>query len=63
MGEKPDWRKSIMLRIGISVEGATEREKFHGPSICQRIGLNNIRQACPRFHSWLIRLESLTKTL
>jgi hypothetical protein len=52
-----------MLRIGISVEGATEREKFHGPSICQRIGLNNIRQACPRFHSWLIRLESLTKTL
>jgi hypothetical protein len=109
-----------MLRIGISVEGATEREfvhqvispyfserkvlitpvpmngnisldrichempallgsdgvstcpsrqlkalfpyydkKFHGPSICQRIGLNNIRRACPRFNGWLIKLENL----
>jgi hypothetical protein len=26
----------------------------------QRIGLNNIRQACPRFNGWLIKLENLT---
>ena len=31
-------------------------KKFHGPSICQRIGLSNIRRACPRFNGWLIRL-------
>ncbi len=35
-------------------------KKFHGPRICQRIGLNDIRQACPRFNGWLIRLENLT---
>ncbi len=35
-------------------------KKFHGPIICQRIGLNKIRQVCPRFNSWLVRLENLT---
>lgn len=35
-------------------------KKFHGPSICQRIGLRRIRRACPRFNHWLIRLENLT---
>ncbi len=35
-------------------------KKFHGPHICQRIGLNRIRSACPRFNDWLIRLENLT---
>jgi len=34
-------------------------KKYHGPSICQRIGLSKIRQACPRFNGWLIRLENL----
>jgi len=34
-------------------------KKLHGPSICQRIGLSKIRQACPRFNGWLIRLENL----
>ncbi len=34
-------------------------KKFHGPSICQRIGLRRIRRACPRFNHWLIRLENL----
>jgi len=34
-------------------------KKFHGPSICQRIGLSNIRRACPRFNDWLIKLENL----
>ncbi len=34
-------------------------KKFHGPSICRRIGLNNIRRACPRFNGWLIKLENL----
>ncbi|MEK8017834.1 MAG: DUF4276 family protein [Candidatus Parabeggiatoa sp.] len=34
-------------------------KKFHGPSICQRIGLNNIRRACPRFNGWLIKLEKI----
>jgi uncharacterized membrane protein YheB (UPF0754 family) len=32
-------------------------KKFHGPNICKRIGLNKIRKACPRFNSWLIKLE------
>jgi hypothetical protein len=35
-------------------------KKFHGPNICKRIGLNKIRKACPRFDSWLIKLENLT---
>jgi hypothetical protein len=34
--------------------------KYHGTSICQRIGLSKIRLACPRFNGWLIRLENLT---
>ncbi len=33
-------------------------KKFHGPSLCQCIGLNQIRQACPRFNNWLIKLEN-----
>jgi hypothetical protein len=35
-------------------------KKFHGPSLCQRIGLNKIREACPRFNAWLMKLENLT---
>lgn len=35
-------------------------KKFHGPNICQCIGLSNIRRACPRFNNWLIKLENLT---
>lgn len=34
-------------------------KKFHGPSLCQCIGLNKIRQACPRFNNWLIKLENI----
>jgi hypothetical protein len=35
-------------------------KKFHGPSICQRIGLSKIRRACPRFNGWLIKLEKIS---
>lgn len=31
----------------------------HAPIIAQRIGLDAIRKACPHFHDWLARLESL----
>ena len=34
-------------------------KKFHGPNLCQRIGLSNIRQACPRFNHWLNQLENI----
>jgi hypothetical protein len=35
-------------------------KKFHGPIICQRIGLSKIRRACPRFNSWIIKLEKIS---
>ncbi|MBG0779386.1 MAG: DUF4276 family protein [Desulfotignum balticum] len=31
----------------------------HGPIIAEEIGLPAIRQACPRFHQWLTRLEAM----
>ena len=31
----------------------------YGPRIAQEIGLSTIRTQCPRFNSWLTRLESL----
>jgi hypothetical protein len=31
----------------------------HGPDIAQRIGLETLRAACPRFHQWITQLESL----
>jgi hypothetical protein len=33
---------------------------FHGPVLALEIGLPSIRAACPRFDSWLSRLERLT---
>ena len=37
-----------------------EYEKtFHGPLIAAEIGLDSLRQACPHFNSWLLRLERL----
>lgn len=38
-------------------------KKLHGPDICQRIGLPQIREACPRFHCWLQTLENLPDTV
>lgn len=31
----------------------------HGATLCQRIGLTTIRNACPRFGAWLTKLEAL----
>lgn len=32
---------------------------FHGPLIAAEIGLDALRQACPHFNHWLMRLEQL----
>ena len=32
---------------------------LHGPLIAVEIGLDSLRQACPHFNSWLLRLEQL----
>ena len=34
-------------------------KKIDGPQIAQAIGLSTIRTECPRFNSWVARLESL----
>ena len=37
-----------------------EYEKtFHGPLIAAEIGLDSLRQLCPHFNNWLLRLEKL----
>lgn len=35
------------------------RKRLHGPLLAERIGLETMRQECPRFGAWLRRLESL----
>lgn len=35
------------------------RKPLHGPLIAKTIGLETIRQQCPRFGAWLSRLEAL----
>lgn len=35
---------------------------LHGSQIAQKIGLDQIRHACPHFHSWLNRIENLGKS-
>ncbi len=35
------------------------RKRLHGPEVAKKIGLEAIRAACPRFHTWVERLESL----
>lgn len=35
-------------------------KNLHGPVICQRIGLAQIRAECPLFHEWICKLEALT---
>ena len=32
---------------------------LNGPLIAVKIGLDSLRQACPHFNSWLLRLEQL----
>ena len=34
-------------------------KRFHGPKLAADIGLDTIRSACPRFGTWMERLESL----
>lgn len=33
------------------------QKTFHGPLIACEIGLDAMRQACPHFHAWLVKLE------
>lgn len=35
------------------------KKTFHGPLIATETGLDSIRQACPHFNNWLLRLEQL----
>ena len=35
------------------------RKPLHGPLLAGKIGLDRIRAECPRFHDWVMRLESL----
>ena len=35
------------------------RKPLHGPLLAEEIGLDQIRAECPRFHAWVMRLESL----
>tara|TARA_B110001454_G_C12701658_1_gene426810 strand:+ start:1346 stop:1939 length:594 start_codon:yes stop_codon:yes gene_type:complete len=35
-------------------------KKLDGPMICGEIGLDKIREACPRFDSWLTKLEEIS---
>lgn len=42
-----------------SVFGGTYRKTEHGPLIAEDIGLDAIRQHCPRFNGWVTRLENL----
>ena len=35
------------------------QKTLHGPLIAADIGLNVMRQACPHFNGWLLRLEQL----
>ena len=35
------------------------RKALHGPLIAMKLGLDAIRSECPRFNSWVTRLESL----
>ena len=37
------------------------QKRLHGPLIAQDVGLETIRLECPRFDSWLKRLEELAK--
>jgi Domain of unknown function (DUF4276) len=34
------------------------KKTLHGPTIAQRIGLEQIRKECPHFNDWLTKLES-----
>ena len=36
------------------------RKPLHGPLLAEEIGLDRIRAECPRFHAWVLRLESLS---
>jgi hypothetical protein len=42
-----------------SIFGGFYSKTEHGPIIAEEIGLPAIRQACPRFHQWLNKLEAM----
>ena len=37
------------------------RKRLNGPPVAKEIGLDVIREECPRFHEWVGRLESLVE--
>ncbi len=46
-----------------SIFGGFYSKTEHGPIIAEEIGLPAIRQACPRFHQWLIKLEAMREEI
>jgi hypothetical protein len=56
-GETTAPSKRIIAKI--PEYGARKREV--GPKAVARIGLQKVRSACPHFHQWLERLESLAQ--
>ena len=38
-------------------------KRIDGPLLAEEIGLSTIRAECPRFNSWIMRMESLSDTL
>jgi hypothetical protein len=43
----------------IEIMGHEYQKTLHGPLIASRIGIDNIRRACPHFNTWLQTLERL----
>ena len=38
-------------------------KKLHGPIICEKIGIETISQACPRFKNWIKKIECFELTV
>lgn len=51
-------RTAPSKRIAKAIPGY--RKPLHGPLLAEEIGLDRIRAECPRFHAWVLRLESLS---
>lgn len=55
-------QKAPSKRIQTAFPGYIKgRNEFaHGPRIAEKLDLNMVRQACPRFSAWVARLEALS---
>jgi hypothetical protein len=52
-GIKSGWEFVAKAKAEVAFRGFA-----HGPRLAERLDLNTVRQACPRFSAWLTRLES-----